>query len=78
VHFDTFNAYSLDIKILAHLNTTNRETFLNLQQALLISINQIVEAEGAKFAYPSNTTYLAADSLQPAVVTQVQAINQNA
>ncbi|MGR5138862.1 mechanosensitive ion channel family protein [Vibrio jasicida] len=78
VHFDTFNAYSLDIQILAHLNTTNRETFLNLQQALLISINQIVEAEGAKFAYPSNTTYLTADSLQPAVATQVQVINQNA
>ena len=30
VHFSAFNAYSLDIEILAHLNTTNRETFLNL------------------------------------------------
>ncbi|MDK9754509.1 mechanosensitive ion channel family protein, partial [Vibrio sp. D173a] len=81
VHFDTFNAYSLDIKVLAHLNTTNKETFLNLQQSLLISINQIIEAEGAKFALPSHTTYLATDSVQPTATAQVQikaqAIDQN-
>ncbi|MEL7287492.1 MAG: mechanosensitive ion channel family protein, partial [Pseudomonadota bacterium] len=81
VHFDTFNAYSLDIKVLAHLNTTNKETFLNLQQSLLISINQIIEAEGAKFALPSHTTYLATDSVQLAATAKVQikaqAIDQN-
>ncbi|MDK9771034.1 mechanosensitive ion channel family protein [Vibrio sp. B181a] len=81
VHFDTFNAYSLDIKVLAHLNTTSKETFLNLQQSLLISINQIIEAEDAKFALPSHTTYLATDSVQPAATAQVQikaqAIDQN-
>ncbi|WP_199459335.1 mechanosensitive ion channel family protein, partial [Vibrio owensii] len=56
VHFSAFNAYSLDIEILAHLNTTNRETFLNLQQELLILIEKIITAEGAQFAFPSSTT----------------------
>lgn len=79
VHFSAFNAYSLDIEILAHLNTTNRETFLNLQQELLILIDKIITAEGAQFAFPSSTTYLATDTLQPApAVTPktVQAVPQ--
>ncbi|CAE6925135.1 Mechanosensitive ion channel [Vibrio sp. B1ASS3] len=77
VHFSAFNAYSLDIEILAHLNTTNRETFLNLQQELLILIDKIIAAEGAQFAFPSSTTYLATDTLQPAVTPKtVQAVPQ--
>ncbi len=77
VHFSAFNAYSLDIEILAHLNTTNRETFLNLQQELLILIDKIITAEGAQFAFPSSTTYLATDTLQPAVTPKtVQAVPQ--
>ncbi|WP_039984973.1 mechanosensitive ion channel family protein [Vibrio owensii] len=77
VHFSAFNAYSLDIEILAHLNTTNRETFLNLQQELLILIEKIITAEGAQFAFPSSTTYLATDTLQPAVTPKVvQAVPQ--
>lgn len=77
VHFSAFNSYSLDIEILAHLNTTNRETFLNLQQELLILIDKIITAEGAQFAFPSSTTYLATDTLQPAVTPKtVQAVPQ--
>ncbi|MET2951374.1 mechanosensitive ion channel family protein [Vibrio owensii] len=77
VHFSAFNAYSLDIEILAHLNTTNRETFLNLQQELLILIDKIITTEGAQFAFPSSTTYLATDTLQPAVTPKtVQAVPQ--
>lgn len=77
VHFSAFNAYSLDIEILAHLNTTNRETFLNLQQELLILIDKIIAAESAQFAFPSSTTYLATDTLQPAVTPMtVQAVPQ--
>ncbi|CAH1524805.1 Mechanosensitive ion channel protein MscS [Vibrio owensii] len=77
VHFSAFNAYSLDIEILAHLNTTNREIFLNLQQELLLLIDKIIAVEGAQFAFPSSTTYLATDTLQPAVTPKtVQAVPQ--
>lgn len=79
VHFSAFNAYSLDIEVLAHLNTTNRETFLNLQQELLMLIDKIITAEGAQFAFPSTTTYLTADSVQLTTApTPVQAVPQNA
>jgi MscS family membrane protein len=61
VHFSSFSDYSLDIDIFAHIDTQEREAFLTIQQELLMKINQIVAEHEAKFALPSNTTYLKSD-----------------
>ncbi|NUW75635.1 mechanosensitive ion channel family protein [Vibrio mediterranei] len=61
VHFSSFSDYSLDIDVFAHIDTQEREAFLTIQQELLMKINQIVAEHEAKFALPSNTTYLKSD-----------------
>lgn len=63
VHFSSFSDYSLDIDVFAHIDTRDREAFLNIQQELLMALNQVIESHSAEFAFPSTTTYLNPDSL---------------
>ncbi|MCL9775761.1 mechanosensitive ion channel family protein [Vibrio methylphosphonaticus] len=63
VHFSAFSDYSMDIDVFAHIDTSDRETFLTIQQGLLVEINAVIVEHNAKFALPSNTTYLNPDNL---------------
>ncbi|MGF1777250.1 mechanosensitive ion channel family protein [Vibrio nomapromontoriensis] len=63
VHFSAFSDYSMDIDVFAHIDTSDRETFLTIQQGLLVKINAVIVEHNAKFALPSNTTYLNPDNL---------------
>ncbi|GAL31633.1 hypothetical protein JCM19240_5064 [Vibrio maritimus] len=53
----------------AHIDTRDREDFLNTQQELLMEINRVIDEHGAEFAFPSTTTYLNPDSLTQAPAT---------
>ncbi len=59
-------AFSLDIEIYAYIQTSARDTFLEVQQDILMKIMEIVHDAGTDFAFPSSTTYLAQDSGLPA------------
>lgn len=59
-------AFSLDIEVYAYIQTSARDTFLEVQQDILMKIMEIVHDAGTDFAFPSSTTYLAQDSGLPA------------
>ena len=58
VRFVGFGAYSLDLEIFAYLLCRDQDTFLAIQEDILLRIADIVKACGADFAFPSQTTYL--------------------
>ena len=58
VRFIGYGAYSLDIEIFAYLVCSDQDTFLAIQEEILLRIADIVKACGADFAFPSQTTYL--------------------
>lgn len=62
VRVQGFGASSIDIEIWALADTQDYSEFLAVQQELLLMVHQIVEETGSGFAFPSTTTYLAADS----------------
>lgn len=55
-------AYSLDIEIFAYVSAWDYASFLEIQEELLLSCMEIVEASGTGFAFPSSTLYLGRDS----------------
>jgi MscS family membrane protein len=59
VRFVRFEKSSLDVDIVAYLFSDNWSTFTDTQQHLLLDIMDVVEAAGARMAYPSQTLYLA-------------------
>jgi MscS family membrane protein len=54
-------AYSLDVEIFAYVSAWDYASFLEIQEELLLSCMQIVEASGTGFAFPSSTLYLGRD-----------------
>lgn len=58
VKIDGFAASSIDIMVYAFTNTTRWVEWMQIKQDLLLAIKQIVEDEGAAFAFPSTTLYL--------------------
>jgi len=58
------SAYSLDVEIFAYVFANDWPDFLRMQQELLLSVIGIVHQVGAEVAFPSNTTYLAAESTE--------------
>jgi MscS family membrane protein len=58
VRFVGYGAYSLDLEIFAYLVCSDQDTFLAIQEQILLRIADIVKACGADFAFPSQTTYL--------------------
>ena len=58
VRFIGYGAYSLDLEIFAYLVCSDQDTFLAIQEEILLRIADIVKACGADFAFPSQTTYL--------------------
>lgn len=77
VRFAGFGAYSLDIELLAYIETSEHEEFLAVREDLFLRIMDIVAESGTAFAFPSHTVYCGADSgidlaRQQAAETQVR------
>jgi MscS family membrane protein len=64
VNFLRLGAYSLDIDIFAYVFASDWAEFLRIQEDLLLSVMGIVHQVGAEVAFPSHTTYLAAESTE--------------
>ena len=62
VRFIGFGNSSLDLEVFAYVLETEYESFLHIQEDLLLRIMDIVEASGSGFAFPSQTTYIAEDA----------------
>ena len=61
VRFVGYGAYSLDLEIFAYLYCRDQDTFLKIQEDLLLRIADIVKECGTAFAFPSQTTYFTRD-----------------
>ena len=61
VRFINFGAYSLDIEVLAYVNTTDWAEFLGIREDIFLRIMDIIEASGSGFAFPSQTLYMGKD-----------------
>ena len=61
VRFVGYGAYSLDLEIFAYLYCQDQDTFLEIQEDILLRIADIVNAAGSAFAFPSQTTYVTRD-----------------
>ncbi len=59
VRFVGFGSISLDVDVHAYLLVGGYDRFLEVQEALLFRIIEIVEEAGASFAIPSQITYVA-------------------
>jgi MscS family membrane protein len=64
VNFLRLSASSLDIDIFAYVFACDWADFLGIQEGLLLSVINIVHQAGAEVAFPSHTTYLAAESTE--------------
>ena len=62
VNFDSFNASSLDFFIYTFTKTTNWVEYHQVKQDVLNQIVEIVEANGAEFAFPTRTLHVSPSS----------------
>jgi MscS family membrane protein len=62
VRFIEYGDSSLDLEVFAYVLETSYESYLPIQEDLLLRIMDIVEKAGSGFAFPSQTTYLAVDT----------------
>ena len=61
VRFIGFGQSSLDVQVFAYILVTELESFLAVQEELLLRIMNIVESGGSGFAFPSQTLYMTRD-----------------
>jgi MscS family membrane protein len=61
VRFVKFEESSLTLDVFAYVWESEYSMFLEIQEGLLLRIMEIVEASGAKFAFPSRTLYISSD-----------------
>jgi MscS family membrane protein len=61
VRFIGMGDSSFKLEVFAYVLETVYESFLPIQEDLLLRIMDIVEGSGSGFAFPSQTTYLAGD-----------------
>jgi MscS family membrane protein len=54
---------SLVIDVFAYILEKNYDAFLDIQEAFLFRIMEIIETSGTQMAFPSRTTYIAKDTL---------------
>jgi MscS family membrane protein len=59
--FVGFGAYSLDIEVLAYVDTPDWNEFLGIREHIYLLFMEAVKESGTGFAFPSTTTYLAQD-----------------
>jgi len=62
VRFTGYGDYSKDVQIFAYVLCQDQNTFLAIQEDLLLRIEDIIIGAGSGFAFPSQTAYLARDS----------------
>ena len=62
VRFVGYGAFSKDVEIFAYIRCADQDTFLAVQEDLLLRIEDVIQQAGSGFAFPSNTTYLARDT----------------
>ncbi len=56
-----YGEYSKNVEVFAYLRCQDQNTFLSIQEDILLRIEDIVAASGSGFAFPSQTTYYARD-----------------
>ncbi|UCD36301.1 MAG: mechanosensitive ion channel [Nitrospiraceae bacterium] len=61
VRFVGYGAYSKDVEIFSYLRCQDQDTFLAIQEDLLLRMEDIINAAGSGFAFPSQTAYLSRD-----------------
>ena len=61
VRFVGYGAYSKDVEVFAYLYCQDQDTFLAIQEDLLLRMEDIVNEAGSGFAFPSQTAYLSRD-----------------
>jgi MscS family membrane protein len=61
VRFVGYGAYSLDLEVFAYLRCQDQDTFLAIQEDILLRVADIIETAGTSFAYPSQTLYYSRD-----------------
>ena len=57
VRFVKYGDYSKDVEIFAYVDTGKLPEFLGIQEDVLLRVQNIVEAAGTDFAFPSETSY---------------------
>jgi MscS family membrane protein len=62
VRFAALKDSSFELEIFAYVLETTFEVYLEVQEDLLLSIVEIVEASGSSFAFPSRTMYIRRDA----------------
>jgi MscS family membrane protein len=62
VRFAGYGDSSLNLEVFAYVSETEYESFLHVQEDLLLRIMDIVEGSGSGFAFPSQITYFAGDA----------------
>jgi len=61
VRFVAFGAHSLDLEVFAYIRTSDHNTFLAIQEDILLRMADIVKESGTGFAFPSQTLYYRRD-----------------
>lgn len=73
VRFLKLNAYSLDVEVFAYVLAPDWAAFLAVQEGLLLALMRAVEEAGGRFAFPTQTTYLASDAATPGPASETAA-----
>ncbi|MBW2498249.1 MAG: mechanosensitive ion channel family protein, partial [Deltaproteobacteria bacterium] len=61
VRFTGFDDYSKNVDVFAYLICQDQNTFLAIQEDIFLRMEDIINAAGSGFAFPSQTAYLARD-----------------
>lgn len=76
VNFESFGENSLNILCHYHTRTTSWKEFLEIQQAVNISIMKIVEKNGSSFAFPSRSIYIEENKTNKATIDKLDIISE--
>ena len=57
----SLSAYSIDLEVYAHIFAENYSNYLQIREALLLEIMELVKGAATDFAFPSQTLYMASD-----------------
>jgi small-conductance mechanosensitive channel len=55
VHFKEYSKYSLNFKVVYYVNSSDYNTYMDIQQEINLSLKKRFEDEGITFTYPTQT-----------------------